>query len=137
VLQDQHPEDYFGGGTEPAAARAPRIPPRERGNRQVDEFIVLKRGIDPLQNRIPEFVAVGQQHFKHAALPMGATDHGTSHEVSQSRCMLRELVGENITNDDGAARSGPSTKLRVQVGSDHRAQRKHRATAIISAPESS
>ena len=137
VLQDQHPENHFGGSAEPAALLAQRIALRERGGDQVDKCFVLERGIDPLQGGIPQFVAVGQQHFEHAALPMGATDHGTSHEVSQPWCVLRGLAVESIFHHDGATPSRPSTKLRVHTGSGRRALRKHWTAPVTSAPESS
>src|SRR3989449_9201898 len=135
VLQDQHAEDHFGGSAEPATPLAQRIALRERRGDQVDEGFVIERGIDPLKHGVPEFVAVGQQHFKHAALPMGATDHGTSHEVSQPRCVLRGLAVQNITDHGGVAPSRPSTKLRVRVASEHSAPRKYGAPTVISAPE--
>src|SRR6266480_664262 len=137
VLQDQHPEDHFGGSAEPAALLAQRIALRERGGDQVDKCFVLERGIDPLQGGIPQFVAVGQQHFEHAALPMGATDHGTSHEVSQPWCVLRGFAVESFFHHDGVTPSRPSTKLRVHTGSGRRALRKHWTAPVTSAPESS
>ena len=54
------------------------------------------------QRRILEFVAIGQQPFKH---------HGTSHEVSLQWRVLCKLAVDNIKGDDVA----PSTKLCVQA----------------------
>ncbi len=48
MLRDQHPQDHFGGGPEPAAALALRIAPHDRGDDELDERFVLKRGVDPL-----------------------------------------------------------------------------------------
>src|SRR2546425_4717290 len=49
-LQDQHPEDHFGGSAEPATPLAQRIALRERGGDQVDKGFVIERGIDPLKH---------------------------------------------------------------------------------------
>src|SRR5437667_935176 len=81
VLEDQHAQDHGGGGAEATAALTQRIAPREPLDDQVDERFIVENGIDLTKRRIPELVAIGQQHLEDTALRIRTTDHGASMEA--------------------------------------------------------
>ncbi len=113
MLQNEHSKENGGRGAEPPTAATQRVALSQPLDDQVDKRLVVEDGIDLTEDGIPGFVPVGQQHFEDAALRMSATDHGASMETEWLRCLLGEVVIDDITCHHGAAPQDPSRKLNV------------------------
>jgi hypothetical protein len=98
MLEDQHPQD--DGGWRPQAAPPPtlRVALGQGLGDAIDEDFVIEKRIDLAESGIAELVAVGQEHFHEAALPVRSPHHGASgeaaspHRVHRVSCAAAQLV---------------------------------------------
>jgi hypothetical protein len=78
VLEHEHPEGHRGRRAGAAPPRAERPTPGERLHHDVEQALVLQFGVDAPKHRIPELVAIRQQHLDKAPLGVRESNHGVS-----------------------------------------------------------
>jgi hypothetical protein len=81
TLDHQHPQDDGRRGAESALSRAKRMPVRQRGHDDVHTRVILEDGVDPPERRIPELLAIREEQFEEAALPLRPPHHGASGDL--------------------------------------------------------
>src|SRR5207249_5791467 len=108
---------------------------RQRLRHTIDEDVVVEQRVDLPKRRVPQLVAVGQEDFDEAALPVRSPHHGASEEadrvsrVARAANPRRSLTIANYRTD----RQG---NWRIRTSSDITAPDKHRINRLCSAPES-
>jgi|SRR5215470_1841719 len=56
---------------------------RQRLRDAIDEELIVENGVDPPKRGVPQFVAVRQEDFDEAALPVRSPHHGASDEADR------------------------------------------------------
>jgi hypothetical protein len=85
VLEDQHAQDDGCGRPQAASTPTLRMALSQRLGHAIHEDIVIEKSVDLAESGIPELVAVGQEHFHEAALPVRSPHHGASGEAAGLR----------------------------------------------------
>src|SRR5512144_3182453 len=89
MFEHEDPEHDRRRCAEPSASLAQRMPCRERSGDPIDEDLSIEDRVDLPESRIPELVAVGQEHFQETALPVRSPHHGASGEARRPQGLHR------------------------------------------------
>ncbi len=136
MLEDEHPQHDGGRRTQSAPALTLGMALRQRLRHTIDEDVVVEQRVDLPKRRVPQLVAVGQEDFDEAALPVRSPHHGASAEadrVSRVACAVNPRRSLTIA-DHRVDRQG---NWCIRTSSDTRTSDKDRVSRPCSAPESS
>ena len=143
VLEYEHAQHHRGRRAVPATTLTLGVTPGQRVGDPVRQHVVVQERIDAPQRRIPQLVAVGQEHFDEAALPVRPPHHGVSGKATRpqshrvSRVAARAARRRSRRSLTIARRRRPrQRKPLIRAPSRTGPSRKHRAPSITSAPES-
>src|SRR5204862_6415222 len=135
MLEDEHPQHDGGRRTQSAPALTLGMALRQRLRHTIDEDVVVEQRVDLPKRRVPQLVAVGQEDFDEAALPVRSPHHGASAEadrVSRVACAVNPRRSLTIA-DHRVDRQG---NWCIRTSSDTRTSDKDRVSRPCSAPES-
>src|SRR3989449_272502 len=136
MLEDEHPQHDGGGRAQSAPAPALGMTLRQRLRHAIDEDIVVKERVDPPKGGVPQFVAVRQEDFDEAALPVRSPHHGASGEADRVSRVARAVDPRRSLTiaDRPTDRQG---NWRIRTNSNVACPDRHRVNRPCSAPESS
>jgi hypothetical protein len=105
VLEHEHAQRHRGRRSWAAPPRTERPTPREGLHHHVEQALVLQFGVDAPEHRVPELLAVGQQHLDKAPLGVRNPNHGVSgrSEGDEFGCLLATstYIGHTIARSAG------------------------------------
>ena len=135
MLEDEHPQHDGGGRAQSAPAPALGMTLRQGLRHAIDEDIVVKERVDPPKGGVPQFVAVRQEDFDEAALPVRSPHHGASGEADHvSRIARATNPRRSLTIADRPTdRQGI---WGIRTSSDITTPDEHRGNRLCSAPGS-